>query len=871
MQGAARTDLLLERAEPLAALEASLDRAAALRAGGTVVVSGEAGIGKTALVEHFLGRAVDARRFLGGCEALATPRPLGPVHDFAGDLPAAVRRMLEDGTNRAALFARIFDELAHGAGAALLVLEDVHWADAATLDFVKFIGRRIRRQPVLMVLTARDDAASWAALAPTLADLPTGQLTRIGLQPLSLEALGRLAGPGAIDARALHEATGGNPFFVAELLRAGRDAGRVPHSVRDAVLARAARLQPRERDLLEQVSVFPRQLPATLVRELPVPLDAIDGCVALGLLLVEGGKVRFRHELARVAVEDAILPARARALHSAALAILAAGPAGSVAPAQLAHHAQRAWDSAAVARWAPEAARDAAARGALREAVAHYRAALAADESVARPERAALLEGLAQGHFELNELEAATAAYRDAIALYRQEGMRDGQVRCLASSAMPLVRLLRNREADEAARSALELAGATGSPSAAAAHATESYLRMLNRDYHEAIAAAKRAISLAGAGDRATLARAYASLGAATLFLDYGRGCALIERSMEIAQDLPDGGAGVADGYLMLSTASGELFELDAADRYLEEGIAFARGRDLDRQAHYMEAWAALCDLYRGRWTSAAQRTADVLAVDRQASTSRVMALVALGRLRSRRGDPGADEALAEALELARRSGTLQRLAPVCLARAEAAWLRRDTAGVLAEVDRVEALARAKSHPWFVGELAYWRRQAGEAGSAGQGCAAPFRLQVQGRWQEAARDWQLRGCPYEEARALAEGDEAAQRGALLILDRLGAAPLAARVRDAMHASGFKAVPRGPMHATRANPAGLTRREIEVLLLLAQDLRPAQVAARLSRSVRTVDHHVEALYAKLEVSSRAQALARAQALGLLDEK
>jgi DNA-binding CsgD family transcriptional regulator len=106
---------------------------------------------------------------------------------------------------------------------------------------------------------------------------------------------------------------------------------------------------------------------------------------------------------------------------------------------------------------------------------------------------------------------------------------------------------------------------------------------------------------------------------------------------------------------------------------------------------------------------------------------------------------------------------------------------------------------------------------------------------------------------------------------LLVLDQLGAAPLAARVRDTMRASGFKAVPRGPMHATRANPAGLTRREVEVLQLLAQELRPAQIAARMSRSIRTVEHHVESLYAKLEVSTRAQALSRAQALGVLDEK
>lgn len=866
-------DELLERAEPLAALGKLFADARDSDVGSVAIVTGEPGIGKTALVEQFLQRLpTDARSFVGGCEALQTPRPLGPVHDFAAGLAPSVRRMLEEAGDRSALFVRILEELVHGPGPALLVVEDVHWADAATLDLLKFIGRRIRRQRLLMVLTARDDPGAAAVIAPVLADLPARRLTRIALRPLSAAAIERLAGARADTARALHAATGGVPFFVVELLRDGGAPGKVPTSVKDAVLARAAGLAASERELLEQASVFPRRLALVVLRQLPVPLDALDGCVAAGLLLVTQRDVHFRHELARVAVEEAIAPARARRLHAAALAVLSAGQAPAADAAQLAHHALRAWDGAAVAHWAPQAARDAAARGALRESVAHYQAALEAGQGFAEAERGALLEELGRSLFELNQLEAAAAAYRQAIALCGRNGLGDAQVRCLASLAMPLVRMLRNREADEAARAALELAAALpGSASAARAHATEAYLRMLNRDYHEAIAAAERAIALAGEADRATLAHAYETLGAATMFLDYGRGCALLRKSMEIARHLPDGGAGVADAYLMLSTASGELFELQAADAFLEEGIAFARGRDLDRQAGYMEAWAAVCDVYRGRWSSAAERIERVLAADSQASTGRVMALVALGRLRTRRGDPGADEVLDEALGLAQRSGTLQRLAPVCLARAEAAWLRNDVAGMLAELERVEALARAKSHPWFVGELSFWRRQGHGGDAASQGCAPPFRHQLQGRWQDAARDWRERGCPYEEARALAAGDEAAQRAALAILDGLGAAPLARRVRDAMHARGFKAVPRGPMQATRANPAGLTRREVEVLQLLARGLRPAQIATRLSRSVRTVEHHVESLYAKLDVSSRTQALARAQSLGLMGEK
>ena len=217
---------------------------------------------------------------------------------------------------------------------------------------------------------------------------------------------------------------------------------------------------------------------------------------------------------------------------------------------------------------------------------------------------------------------------------------------------------------------------------------------------------------------------------------------------------------------------------------------------------------------------------------------------------------------------LAVRSGTLQRLAPVAAARAELAWLdgRHDAAG--AEADRAFALAAQKRHPWFQGELAFWRLRAGHDPGPLDACAAPFRLQIEGRWQDAAAAWQAMGCPYEQARALGDGDEAAQRAALAILDPLGAAPLAEHVRRQMRAAGVRSVPRGALARTRANAAGLTTREVEILELVAAGSRNAEIATRLSRSPRTVEHHIESILAKLAVASRADAVAAARRLGLL---
>ena len=214
------------------------------------------------------------------------------------------------------------------------------------------------------------------------------------------------------------------------------------------------------------------------------------------------------------------------------------------------------------------------------------------------------------------------------------------------------------------------------------------------------------------------------------------------------------------------------------------------------------------------------------------------------------------------------QSGSLQRVAPVRCSGAEAAWLAGDLPAVRSEASASFELAREKGHPWFLGELAFWQRCAGDAKEAPAGCAAPYELQIRGQWAEAAAAWEAIGCPYEQARALAEGDEAAQRNALGIFDRLGASPMADVLRRRMRAAGVQAIPRGARPSTRDNPAGLTQREVEILSLVARGWQNARIAARLSRSPRTVEHHVEAILAKLEARSRNEAVEIARQRGIL---
>ena len=862
---------LLERDDPLATL-AACARAAAEGRGGTVLVSGEAGIGKTSLLESF-GAGLSLGRVLwGGCESLATPRPLGPLHDIAGQTSAPLRSLLSRPHDRTAIFGALLDELARAPTPTVLVFEDVHWADEATLDLVKFIGRRIHRLPALLVLSHRDDGAALGNLRAVFGELPPAHLTRIALARLSRAAVENLATRSARDDGAgIHAATGGNPFFVTEVLREGGAGAGVPATVRDAVLGRAAQLGARPLEVLQLAAIVPRAIDLALVAEVLAPAtEDIEACVLGGLLLAEGGTLRFRHELARTAIEESILAPRAMRLHAQVLTALSSRLRGAATLAQLAHHAKRAGDVDAVMRWAPQAAREAAARGARREAAAHCRAALAYADRLDDDSRAILLDDYASHCFELNDLVAAIPAREQAIALFAQTGDGARQCEAFAAQAIALVRALRNGDADAASRRAIALAEALPpGRSLAKAYATESYLRMLNRDYQQAVGWGERAIALADRfDDPATLAGAYNSLGAALMFVDYRRGCEHVLKSMAIARGLGDGGAGIADAYVMIATASGELHEFATAERYLDEGIAFARSHDLDRLAGYMEGWQALVDVYRGRWPLAGARANAVAAREAAGTTNRVVALVALGRLRGRRGDPGARAVLDEALDLALRSNTLQRLAPVAAARAELAWLEGRGDDVGKEADRAFALAAQRRHPWFHGELAFWRWRAGLDPGPLDACAAPFRLQIEGRWQDAAAAWDALGCPYERARALADGDEAAQRAALATLDPLGAAPLAEHVRRQMRVAGVRSVPRGALASTRANAAGLTTRELEVLEQVAAGRKNAEIATRLSRSPRTVEHHIESILDKLAVASRADAVAAARRLGLL---
>jgi DNA-binding CsgD family transcriptional regulator len=281
-----------------------------------------------------------------------------------------------------------------------------------------------------------------------------------------------------------------------------------------------------------------------------------------------------------------------------------------------------------------------------------------------------------------------------------------------------------------------------------------------------------------------------------------------------------------------------------------------------------MAALHAETRLAQGDWQRATDDAEAVLRHPRVAPVIRIPALVVLGRVRARRGDPDARTPLDEAHGLALSTGELQRIGPVVVSLAELAWMNGTPMEAPEELRRCHELSRTQSDPWMRGELAFWLWRSGGLGELHERLAEPFALQIAGDWLAAAAVWETLGCPYEQAMALAEAQvESAMRTALEIFERLGAAPLAGLARRKLRASGVRKIPRGAQERTRNNPHGLTNRELNVLALLAEGLRNAQIARRLFVAEKTIDHHVSAVLAKLNVRSRGEAAAVANQLRL----
>jgi DNA-binding CsgD family transcriptional regulator/tetratricopeptide (TPR) repeat protein len=847
---------LVEREQMLQTLDRA--RLQSRSGGRTVLVAGEAGVGKTALVDA-LAASSSERVLRGACEPLFTARPLGPFVDIAASLPPSLAESLAGSGRVNAALPGLLDELS--AQPSVVIVEDVHWADKASLDLIALLGRRMSATTSLLVVTFRDDElAIDHPLRQVLGSLvgSTG-VERIRVQPLSVEGVARMLGTSIGQAQPVYQRTGGNPFFVTEVMAEPGEG--LPASVTDAVLGRVARLEPPARRLLESLSIVPGPVPPDAARLLGGQyLDHFDQLFASGMVVRNGTDVAFRHELARQAVVATIDPVRTIELHRTAMNSLIESDAD---PALIAHHAEGAGASEAVLRYARRAAEAAVRVGAHREAAAQYGRAVRAGSPPLEAEAELLELG---GHQALlaDRFDIALDWCERAVALRRDLGDRHR----LSASLIGLARVQGcYGRPDDAVKSSTDALDAviddSDSPEYRRALAGKAVNRWRDGAMVEALDIAREAMDRARrSGDRTVLKITLNNVGCMELLFDeknevsWGRLVELIDLAGE------DGDTeAVGNAYINLLEYASIFRRGDLVDKFAADALEYCTDEGLDLWSRYLEAHQARSLMDRGRWdeaTAALPRNVEM-------STSplpRINAGVVLGSMRARRGDAGARSILAEVAELV--VGTdIDYDVLVAAATLEAMWLGVPLAPNQSDLADIARDGERHMRKWDLGAMAWWAKCAGVELPTLERTHVPWWLMVDEDFDAAADAWHELQSPYEEGLALCFGSD--PEAGFAILDRLGANAARAAVSRDLRASGRRGVPRGQRATTRSNPAGLTARELEVAELLAQGLRNADIATRLVVTPKTVDHHVSAVLSKLGVSNRsavAAALERA---------
>jgi DNA-binding CsgD family transcriptional regulator/tetratricopeptide (TPR) repeat protein len=861
---------LLERDELLDALGSALDDARG-GSGRLLLVEGEAGVGKTALTRRFcadLPRAVDV--VWGGCDPLTTPRPLGPFLEIAAEAHEPLSSAIGAETPSHDVAAALL----HIRGVPLVVvLEDVHWADEATLDVLRVLGRRVGDAPTLVLATYRSEELDRShPLRIALGELATAEAVyRLAVLPLSPAGVARLVEGHDVDPVAVHRLTSGNPFYVTELLAAGGE--EIPGTVRDIVVARVARLTPPARAVVEAASIAPPSLDASLTLAVcGEAADSVDECLASGVLRTENGGVAFRHELARAAVEESLSPTRRLALHRAVLLALTDSPGRSGDLARLAHHAESAHDAEAVLRYAPAAAAQASRAGAHREAAAQYGRALRFADGLPDAERAGLLERQSDAHYLTDDQLLAIATLEEAIECYRRAGDVPREARAHSGLVSYLACRGRLTEAEQAATRAVAMLDdfPDGPEHAEAANA----MALLSAYHGDDAAVAQwgtRAVELATRfDDPFTRIDAAITLATSELYRDGTEHTALLERALEQARqhglnDL------VARAMHNLAAGSAARGAQELAARWIDSGLAWCDDRELDLWRLALLTHRVRLELNVGAWADAAETAAVIAAETRDSPDPGFHGRLVIALVRARRGDPETQAPLAEATAIATTGDDPEWHAALACTIAEVAWLERRPDRVREATPAAVEVARARSS-WRLGELAYWRRRNGVVDDVPPDVEGPWGLLLVGDWRGAAAAWDAANRPYEAALARSEADdEDALRAALDELYRLDARPLSTMVARRLRDLGVRDIPRGPRRSTLANEAQLTSRELDVLTLVSDGLRNADVAERLFVSRRTVDHHVSAILRKLSVRTRGEAVATAARLGLLGDR
>ncbi len=824
-----------------------------------MLVRGEAGVGKSSLIREVTARhGSEVHVLVGWCDDLTTPQPLGPFWDIARECTALVEPLAAD--DRPGVWGAAMRLLA-GHTPTVLVIEDTQWADEATLDTIKYLGRRIGRANGLLVLTYRDGEVDREhALRSVIGELPAEHLVRLQLECLAPGDVASMVGESDVDLAEVLALTGGNPLFVTEVLSGGTVG--VPASIQDAVLARAAKLPASARRLVDLVSVIPGGADRDVVDAVvEAGSGDVEECIRSGLLVAEDRTVRFHHELTRRAVESTLAEEDRRALNSLVLA----ETSGRWPVARLVHHAVAAGDAEAIVALAPRAARAATSIASHREAVAHLRALEPHLALVAPHALAGLVEEWARSEWAV--VSERSAAVLDRALVLRREGSDAAALaRALSFGVRVYEATGRPRDADRCAAEAVALlrqlpVGAD----LAAALLEQAWLVMVRGDDDvHGVSLADESIAVAEAsGDDRIVTRALILKGAIGEDAEGRSQTPLVEEALHRAQ-ARDQHDDETYALVVLAGAAADERAIERAIDLVQRARDTAVRYELRQREVATHAMHAEILLWQGRWADAEDVAAEARSPH---SHAEVIAVRVLATIEVRRGRPDSGELLERMWALANSTGELQHLDPAAALLAEHHWLTRgDDPELVRTLLDVHLRGQRSASPWPSGALSFWLWQLGLLAATPARTPDFYRWTIEGRWQDAARLWEERGAPYDRALALLQGDVPDRLLALEIFETLGAGAAADRLKHDLRAAGVR-LPRGRARSTRQNVAGLTARQVEVLGLLGGGCTNTEIADRLFISLRTAENHVSSILMKLDVPSREAAVVAARSRGV----
>jgi DNA-binding CsgD family transcriptional regulator/tetratricopeptide (TPR) repeat protein len=860
---------LIERAGFLSSLRTRLEEVEEGE-GHCIMVTGEAGIGKTSLIRAFCKEG-GPRVYQGSCDALFTPRPLAPLYDIVWQIRDDIWGDSSNIADRTALFTRVFHALDSLKGKSLVVFEDIHWADEATLDFIKFLARRINRLHCLFILTYRDDEIhSHHPLRSVLGQLPPDSFTRMQLTPLSREAVDKMASEKGYKGEDVYSISGGNPFYVNEIL-ASYSPG-VPDNIKDSILSVYHRLEDRVRQVWQILAILPTGLEVRYMEKMnPDYIEAIENCLDLKLLLLKNGVILFKHELYRRTIESSLSPLLRVALNKKILDLFLESFERNQEIERIIHHAKNCNEYDLVVQYAPQAARQAAAVGAHREAAKLYYSAIEYYQGNDRDVLLQLYEPYAYECYLTNKISEAIIYQGRALKIWKEHGDQERIGDCLRFLSRLWWFNGNGRQADSYAEQAIEvLDSQPPSRTKARTFSYLSQLRMLSGQVEECIAWGEKAISLATAlGDEEILAHALNNVGAVKMrdISTCQEGVRQLQDSLNISLR-NSYHEHAARAYTNQGSYSIETRDYAFARQVLEAGIQYCEERDLSLWMIYMQFSTARLNLETGHWNDACRMTDNLLKSEDHPSIVKIGALYIAATIKMRKGESNVMPLLKDARNRAFDTMELQRIIPVMVAMLEYEWI---TGNILAEEDDIDAtksLLQRIDDPYGGNEFSYWLTKTGREGVVLKDIHEVYRQQNPSEAVRAARLWEELGSPYRQALALFEGGGEDKIAAMTIMRKLGATAVCEKMKREMRNCGIKSIPRGIRKSTQANPALLTEREVGVLQLLKEGMQNKEIAARLFISAKTVDHHISSILFKLDANSRMKAVQEATQMGII---